>query len=153
MVRPTLLLAGSFLVSTLHAVEGERSVASRITEARVFLAGAQVTRTAATTLPAGSSTLVFTGLAQDLDPQSIQVTGKGGYSILSVNHRMNYLTESPKKKEIEELQARMRKVDKEWAHEKAMQDVWVNEEARLNRNSSIAMKPNAVSWSKATAHG
>lgn len=151
MVRPTLLLAGSFLVSTLHAVEGERSVASRITEARVFLAGAQVTRTAATTLPAGSSTLVFTGLAQDLDPQSIQVTGKGGYSILSVNHRMNYLTESPKKKEIEELQARMRKVDKEWAHEKAMQDVWVNEEQLLNRNSSIAGQQSGLTAAQLTA--
>jgi uncharacterized protein (TIGR02231 family) len=151
MVRPTLLLAGSFLATTLHAAEGERTVASRITEARVFLAGAQVTRAASATLPAGSTTLVFTGLAQDLDPQSIQVTGKGGYAILSVNHRMNYLTESPKKKEIEALQERMRKIDREWAQEKAMQDIWVNEEQLLGKNSSIGGQQNGLTAAQLTA--
>lgn len=151
MVRPTLLLVGSFLATTLHAAEGERSVASRITEARVFLSGAQVTRAASATLPAGSTTLVFTGLAQDLDPQSIQVAGKGGYAILSVNLRMNYLSESPKKKEIEALQERMRKIDREWAHEKAMQDIWVNEEQLLGKNSSIGGQQNGLTAAQLTA--
>jgi hypothetical protein len=53
--------------------------------------------------------LIFTGLAQGTrSAQSIQVTGKGGYSVLSVNHRINYLTESPKKKEIADLQERIK---------------------------------------------
>lgn len=151
MYRSTQLLASLFSATLLHAAEGERPVTSRITEARVFLAGAQVTRTASATLPAGSSTLVFTGLAQDLDAQSIQVTGKGGYAILSVNHRMNYLTESPKKKEIEALQERMRKIDKDWAYEKAMQDIWVNEEQLLGKNSSIGGQQNGLTAAQLTA--
>jgi uncharacterized protein (TIGR02231 family) len=133
------------------AADGEKPIASKLTEARVYLSGAQVVRTASATVPAGTSLLVFTGLAEGLDAQSIQVTGKGGYQILSVNHRMNYLTESPKKKEIEELQARIRKLEKDWAYEKAMQDVWVNEEQLLNKNSSIGGQQNGLTAAQLTA--
>ncbi|MBK8499207.1 MAG: DUF4139 domain-containing protein [Flavobacteriales bacterium] len=118
---------------------------------KVFLSGAQVSRTASATISPGTSTLVFTGLAQGLDPQSIQVTGKGGYQILSVNHRINYLTESPKKKEIEDLQAKIKKLEKDWAYEKAMQDVWVNEEQLLNKNSVIGGQQNGLTAAQLTA--
>ena len=131
------LIISALLPFTVLATEGERPITSKIVDAKVFLSGAQVARTASATVPAGTSLFVFTGLAQGLDPQSIQVTGKGGYTILSVNHRMNYLTESPKKKEIEDIQTRIKKLEKDWAYEKAMQDVWVNEEQLLNKNSSI----------------
>jgi uncharacterized protein (TIGR02231 family) len=151
MYHRAILIISLFTASILHAAEGERPVPSRITEARVFLAGAQVTRTASANVAAGSTTLVFTGLAQDLDPQSIQVTGRGGYAILSVNHRMNYLTESPMKKEIEALHDRMRKIDKDWAYEKAMQDIWVNEEQLLGKNSSIGGQQNGLTAAQLTA--
>ncbi len=117
---------------------------SRITAAKVFLNGAQVSRSASASIPVGSTTIIFTGLSQNIDPQSIQVTGKGGYNILSVNHRINYLSESPKKKEIEDLETRIKKLEKDWAFEKAMQDVWVNEEQLLNKNSSIGGQQNGL---------
>ncbi|MBK6754077.1 MAG: DUF4139 domain-containing protein [Flavobacteriales bacterium] len=140
-----------FFVAHAFAAEGEKPVSSRITGAKVFLAGAQVSRSASTTVPVGSSLLVFTGLSQEVDPQSIQVTGKGGYTILSVNHRINYLTESPKKKEIEDMQARVKKLEKDWAYEKAMQDVWVNEEQLLGKNSSIGGQQNGLTAAQLTA--
>jgi uncharacterized protein (TIGR02231 family) len=129
----------------------ERSVTSKITEARVFLGGAQLTRTASTTVPAGASTIIFTGLTQELDPRSIQVSGKGSFSILSVNHRMNHLAESPRKKEVEEIQARVKKLEKEHALEKAMQDVWVNEEHLLNKNSEIRSQQNGITAAQLAA--
>lgn len=151
-LRSTILaISLSFNFGALSAAEGEKPLSSKITEAKVFLSGVQVVRTASATLPAGSSTIVFTGLAQGVDPQSIQVTGKGGYNILSVNHRINYLTESPKKKEIEELQERIKKLEKDYAFEKAMQDVWVNEEQLLNKNSSIGGQQNGLTAAQLTA--
>lgn len=150
------ILSMHFLLIATHLVaatpaEGERPITSKASEVKVFLSGAQVSRTASSPLTAGTNTLVFTGLAEGLDPQSIQVTGKGGYAILSVNHRINYLTESPKKKEIEELQAQVKKLEKEWAYEKAMQDVWVNEEQLLNKNSSIGGQQNGLTATQLTA--
>ncbi len=135
MRTPLLLL---LLTSTfLHAAENERAVTSRINAAKVFLNGAQVARSATTTLSAGRSTLVFTGLSEALDPMSIQVTGKGGYTILSVNHRINYLTESPKKGEIEDLRTRIQKLEHDWNLENGLQQVWVNEEQLLLKNSAV----------------
>ncbi|MFN9324912.1 MAG: DUF4139 domain-containing protein [Flavobacteriales bacterium] len=145
------LIISALLPFTVLATEGERPITSKIVDAKVFLSGAQVARTASATVPAGTSLFVFTGLAQGLDPQSIQVTGKGGYTILSVNHRMNYLTESPKKKEIEDLKERIKKLEKDWAYEKAMQDVWVNEEQLLNKNSSIGGQQNGLTAAQLTA--
>lgn len=147
-MRSFLLLSLLFATS-LYATE--KPIPSKLSEVKVFLSGAQLARTANASVPAGTSTLVFTGLPQQLDPQSIQVTGKGGYTILSVNHRMNYLTESPKKKEIEEIMARIKKLEKDHAYEKAMQDVWVNEEQLLGKNSSIGGQQNGLTAAQLTA--
>ncbi|HNK42861.1 MAG TPA: DUF4140 domain-containing protein, partial [Flavobacteriales bacterium] len=92
-IAPVFALIASFTLSAK-----EQPVTSKVSAAKVFLSGAQVDRTASATISSGSTTLIFTGLSQYLDPQSIQVNGKGGFSILSVNHRINYLSESPKKK-------------------------------------------------------
>jgi uncharacterized protein (TIGR02231 family) len=150
-MREWLLPCLLVLALTTNAQTSEKPVTSKLTEVKVFLSGAQVTRTASTSVPAGTSTLVFAGLPQGIDPQSIQVTGKGGYTILSVNHRMKYLTESPKKKEIEELQARIKKLEKDHAYEKAMQDVWVNEEQLLGKNSAIGGQQNGLTAAQLTA--
>lgn len=138
----TLLLLSLLFASTVHA--SEKPVASKLTEAKVFLRGAQVNRSASTTVPAGTSTLVFTGLAQSIDPQSIQVTGKGGYSILSVNHRINYLTESPNKKEIEDLKARIKKLEHDYFSEENTKAVWDNEEQLLMKNWAVGGQQNGV---------
>ncbi|MBK9288027.1 MAG: DUF4139 domain-containing protein [Flavobacteriales bacterium] len=126
------------------AAEREKPITSKVSEAKVFLAGAQVSRTANAVIPSGPSTLVFTGLTQSVDPQSIQVTGKGGYSILSVNHRINYLTESPKKKEITDLQDQIKKLEHDWNIENGVQQVWVNEEQLLLKNSAVGGQQNGL---------
>ncbi len=144
-MRPLhLLIITALLPFTVHAAEGERSITSKIVDAKVFLSGAQVARTASAMVPAGTSLFVFTGLAQGVDPQSIQVTGKGGYTIMSVNHRMNYLTESPKKKEIEELKAQIKRLEHNYNIENGVQQVWVNEEQLLLKNSAVGGQQNGL---------
>ncbi len=143
--------AALLLMLTTPVQASEKNVSSKLSEVKVFLSGAQVARSANTTVPAGTSTLIFAGLPQQMDPQSIQVTGKGGYTILSVNHRMNFLTESPKKKEIEEITTRIKKLEKDHAQEKALQEVWVNEEQLLNKNSAIGGQQNGLTAAQLTA--
>lgn len=137
MLLRTLSFVFVLSATAAFAAEGERPIPSKVGDVKVFLSGAQVARTASTSIPAGSSTFVFTGLPEGVDPQSIQVTGKGGYSILSVNHRINYLTESPAKKEIEDLQAQIKKLEHDWNIENGVQQVWVNEEQLLLKNSVV----------------
>jgi uncharacterized protein (TIGR02231 family) len=145
------LLLHTTLLLTFTLSASERPVTSKLTSAKVFLQGAQVARSASATVPAGTSTLVFTGLAQHLDAQSIQVTGKGGYTILSVNHRVNHLTESPAKKEIEELQARIKKLERDVATETGLRQVWEQEEQLLLKNTSIGGQQQGVTASQLQA--
>lgn len=134
-----------FLVATsIFAAEGEKPVASMITAAKVFLSGAQVERTAKASVAAGNSTIVFTGLAQGIDPQSLQVTGKGAFRILSVAQRINYLTESPNKKGLDDLQASIKTKQHDYNAESNTKTVWDQEEQLLLKNTSIAGQQSGV---------
>jgi uncharacterized protein (TIGR02231 family) len=142
-MRTSLLLYILVLVPTMIRAS-EQAVTSRINEVKVFLSGAQVQRTAAVPLAIGSSTLVFKGLGEQLDPQSIQVSAKGGFSILSVNHRVNYLSESPKKKEVEELEKRFRALKHDIDVENNTLAVWNSEQELLTKNAAIGGHQNGI---------
>ncbi len=97
MLRPllTLLCLLTILCTCVSAQtatqDKEIPITSKITNATVFLEGAQVNRTAKADIPAGRATLVFTNLTTDLDPKSIQVSAKNdGFIILSVSRRLNF---------------------------------------------------------------
>ncbi|MCB0790892.1 MAG: DUF4139 domain-containing protein [Flavobacteriales bacterium] len=143
-MRPRPILWIIFLATGLGVQAAEQPVPSKLTGSKIFLSGAQITRKASLSLTSGSSTLVFTGLPQGLDPQSIEVTGKGGFTILSVNHRVNYLTESPKKQEIADLQDRIKKLEHDYNVERGIQQVWENEEQLLAKNSAVAGQQNGL---------
>ena len=138
----------TFLMITLviaHSLfSADKTITSKPSEVKVFLSGAQVLRTGSSTIPAGTSVIEFTGLPQGLDPMSIQINGKGGFTIMSVEHRIDHLTESPKKKEIETLQDRIKALEQEIAREKALQQVWEQEEQLLLKNTSIGGQQNGV---------
>jgi uncharacterized protein (TIGR02231 family) len=122
----------------------DRTVTSKPAEVKVFLSGAQVMRTGTSSVPAGTSVIEFVGLPQGLDPMSLQINGKGGFTIMSVEHRVDHLTESPKKKEIESLQDQIKKLEQEINQEKALQQVWEQEEQLLLKNTSVAGQQNGV---------
>jgi len=71
---------------------------------KVYLSGAYVERTAKTTVDAGTSTVIFSGLSAAIDPQSINVSGSGDVTIMSVVHQLNYLNNEKKTPEIIQLE-------------------------------------------------
>ncbi|MEL6391743.1 MAG: mucoidy inhibitor MuiA family protein [Bacteroidota bacterium] len=66
---------------------------SQLTEVTVFRSGAQLLRKAEVQLPSGRQILVFPGLSQKLDPQSIQLKATGDFTILSVGAQIDYETQ------------------------------------------------------------
>lgn len=67
---------------------------SKITNATVFLSGAQVQRQTETVdVPVGVTTFVFAGLSSAIETQSIQAKGEGNFTILSVTEQQNFLLE------------------------------------------------------------
>jgi len=69
----------------------EKELKTEIKEVTVFLNGAQIFETGTTTIPSGKTTLRIKNLSPFLDDKSIQVKAEGDFTILSVNHKLNYL--------------------------------------------------------------
>lgn len=72
----------------------EKKVPSKIKEVTVYLSGAQITRTAICNLKEGSNQVIFTGLSHKIDESSIQISGLGAVSIMSIVYNINYLEKS-----------------------------------------------------------
>ena len=129
-----LLLSGRLMLQA----QQERSLTSDIRNVTLFLNKAQVTRTAQTSLEPGKTDLVFTGLAASLDPQSIQVSGKGNFIILGSTHRQNFLSEFNRPKPLQVLVDSMALCQKKVQTESAQRAVLDREEQLLLANQKIS---------------
>lgn len=88
MVKRLLLVACMLLsINMLHAQEKIKTTAEQVT---FYIDGAQVTRTKTINLPAGETTLLFTGMSPYMDAKSMQVKAQGKLTVLGVNHQFNY---------------------------------------------------------------
>ncbi len=110
---------------------------SKITEVTVFLNKAQVTREAKTRLDAGKTNLIVTGLTSQLDPQSIQVSGKGNFIILGIGHQQNFLGESNVPKPLKVLKDSVVFLQKQVSLEQSQKEILNKEEQMLVSNQKI----------------
>ncbi len=69
----------------------EHELPTKIKEVTVFLQGAQITRTGESDLTAGISELIIKSISPHIDDKSIQVKAAGDFTVLGINHRLNYL--------------------------------------------------------------
>lgn len=77
---------------------------SDVKEVSVYLNMAKVIRTGSTQLNAGRQLIVFPSLSPYVDAQSLQVSGKGDFSILSTRYELNYLAGMPEIPELKKLE-------------------------------------------------
>lgn len=68
----------------------EKKVSSKIDHVTVFMQGAQITRSGSTTIPKGTSVLIFENVSRFTNQQSIKASGKGNFTITDVQFRYVY---------------------------------------------------------------
>src|SRR5258707_14325034 len=98
-------------------------VNSKITEVTVFLNRAQVTRQVKTQVAPGKTELIVGGLTSMLDPQSIQVSGRGNFIILGTSHQQNYLSELNMPKSLNSLKDSIDLLQKQIALEQSQKEI------------------------------
>ncbi len=125
------------LISATVFSQVEKPVDSKIIEVTVFLNKAQVTREFKTRLDAGKTSLILTGITSQLDPQSIQVTGKGNFIILGINHQQNYLNELNMPKALKVLKDSIELLQKQILLEQSQKEILNKEEQMLLTNQKI----------------
>jgi uncharacterized protein (TIGR02231 family) len=112
-------------------------VSSKITDVTVFLNRAQVTRLVKTQVKAGKTNLVVSGLTSMLDPQSIQVEGKGNCIMLGTSHQQNYLSELNMPKGLKSLKDSIELLQKHIQLEQSQKEILNKEEQMLMSNQKI----------------
>ncbi len=126
------------LVCSLPAMgQTEKQVDSKITEVTVFLNKAQVTREVKARLDAGKTSLNLPGLTSQLDPQSIQVVGKGNLVILGIAHQQNYLNEMNMPKSLRVLKDSLELLQRQVTTEQSQKEILNKEEQMLLSNQKI----------------
>ena len=104
-----------FLITLLGAMNGfaqkEVGLISDIKKVTVFFQGAQLEHYKSTELKVGKQEIVFQKLTDFIDPNSVQVKAKGDLTILSVRTRKNYEDLKMTDSEIDELNAKKKKLE------------------------------------------
>lgn len=130
-------LLTALVLYTLGAQAAEKPVSTTISAVKVFLSGAEVTRNGKVELPKGTSTLVFAGLSEEVDPANIQVSGTGAFTILGVQHRLDYLEEKQDRAEVVTLKDRIKAIEADIERENSLLAVVEKEDARLGKNEVV----------------
>lgn len=131
-------LAGLFLLGSLSLfAQAEKPLETEIRDITVFLARAQVTRTAKTRIEGGRTQLVIGGLAAQLDPNSIQVSGKGSFLILGTSHRQNFIQDVNMPKSLRVLKDSLEYYRRQVVMEESQKEILNKEEAMLVANQRI----------------
>lgn len=125
------------LCSLITYGQVEKSIDGQITDVTVFLNKAQVKREVKTRVEAGKMDLILTGLAAQLDPSSIQVTGKGSFVILGIRHQQNYLNEFNVPPKLKALKDSVNHLQKQLSLEQSQKEILNKEEQMLLSNQKI----------------
>ena len=134
-----------FLCLTIFGQQNQIQTESKITGVTVFLSGAQVTREASVSLPAGSRTIVFENLTQYINKSSLQIKANNdAITILSVGHKVNYLKSHENDQRIAVLKDSLEKIRFKLDIRNSHEIVYKEEKNMLLANKSIAGEQNGV---------
>ncbi len=96
-----LLLVIALGVSNItESYSQETVIESKIIDVTVFQQGAQIYRKSNTSIKKGHQIIRLSNLSNNIDVSSIQVNGKGKFTIMSVTHQINYLKQIDRNKRI-----------------------------------------------------
>lgn len=136
-MKNQILLAAFMLVFGYSIAQSEKPTDSQITNVTVFLNNAQITREVKTRIDAGRTNLIVRGLTSLLDPASIQVSGKGSFVILGINHQQNFLNELSLPKSLKQLKDSVELLQKQVILEQSQKEILNKEEQMLLSNQKI----------------
>lgn len=117
--------------------QSDKRVDAKIEAVTVFLNKAQVTRKLKTRIEPGKTNLIISGLTSHLDQQSVQVSGKGSFVIVGINHNQNYLDEFNLPPALKKLQDSVETYRQQLTLEQGQKDILNKEEQMVLSNQKI----------------
>ncbi|NOT75315.1 MAG: mucoidy inhibitor MuiA family protein [Cyclobacteriaceae bacterium] len=115
----------------------EKELKTEVAEVTLFLNSAQIFEKGSATLNQGKVLLRIKNLSPFLDPKSIQVKAEGDFTILSVNHKLNFLKELKKDDKIDSLNKIVESLIANITESKAMLEVLIEKQSLLDLNKKL----------------
>jgi uncharacterized protein (TIGR02231 family) len=143
LFRISILLSFLLLTNDMWS-NNPMPLKSKVEKVTVYQNGAVVEREGKTSIPAGRSIIIFKDLPSNLQPASIQFTAQGDFTILSIQHQLNYLTPPKPDAAIAQLNKRSKKTKFELEREKALLSSYQEEESLLLSNKQVGSSENGV---------
>jgi hypothetical protein len=128
-----LLLVSGFSYCQVRKVNAE-SIVQNVT---VFTSGAQITRVANVSVVPGRSEIVFTGLSNQLEQQSLQLKADANITLLSVQTTKDFFNQRKIEQDEKELLEKLADVNERNQLDSKLLEVYKNEEAMLVKNQGI----------------
>ena len=91
MIKSSLLLSIGLVLANLSFSQEAIIQKAELKNVTVFTNAAELNHTANIRIPAGSSEIVFTHVANNIDENSIQIGTSANVTILSVRPALNYI--------------------------------------------------------------
>lgn len=145
------ITAALILIISMGYSQTSKQTESKITAVTVFLNKAQVTRNLKVNIPRGKTELALTGLTSSIDPESIQVSGKGKVMLLGIQHQQNYQNEFSLPKKIKSLKDSVEQTQRLLALEQSQNEILNKEEQLLLSNQKVGGTDHAVTVSELKA--
>src|SRR4051812_48476656 len=137
-MRLTFTILLLFLITQVFSQTfREKELKTEINEVTVFLNGAQIFESGNISIPTGKTILKIKNLSPYLDEKSIQVKADGDFTILSVNHKFNYLNEIKKDEKLDSLKKLVDDIQLTVSRENARLDVLKEKQSLLNENKNF----------------
>ncbi|MFN8253301.1 MAG: mucoidy inhibitor MuiA family protein [Ferruginibacter sp.] len=144
LLKPAALLLFTCVFNFINAQPLQKTIDTKIEKATVFLNGAQINRSGKTSVNPGNTELIFKNISPYINKQSIQVSGEGDFTILSVLHKLNYIEEQTKQAELQKLQEQKETVQDKINTENDLLNIYTNEETLLSKNQAIVSQNNGL---------
>ena len=139
-MKPTLLALTIFTLLSIKCfcqTFGQKELTTKIEEVTVFLNGAQIFEIGNTAIPKGNTIFTIKNLSPYLDEKSIQIKTEGECTILSVNHKLNYLNEIRRDIKLDSLLNEQEQIEQVIAHDHARLEVLKEKQSVLNENKKL----------------
>lgn len=126
----------------------ERELKTSINEVTIYLQGGLVTRTGKLEIPQGKSTLKVKALSPYIDDKSVQVKATGEFTILSVNHKLNYLNRLKKNEKRDSLNEQIQALDFQLSTNESRLQVLSEKQSLLDENKNLGGESSGASLSQ-----
>lgn len=137
IMKKIILACFLFTISFAGIAQNAKLIDLKITDVTVFMSGAQITHSSDVALKAGENILKLSDLPINLDPNSIQVEGNNGYTIISVRHQVNYSTESTRSPKVQAIKDSLDDFLFKQKEITGLKNVVIQEKTLLESNRSI----------------